>query len=129
MKTIKFTMFLLYKYYSKGSTANIPYFSALCVMVLLLYIHIIQFLIIFNAVHLLPMQHGDSRVMKYWKFALFAAPFFLILYTLVKPKDIKSAVYSNEKIKRGSGIFIFYFLINVIALFALMLLFAAPQRR
>lgn len=120
MKTLKFVMYILYRYYSKGGTKRIPYFSALCAVVFLIYIHIFQILIILDAVgDILPMNKDDTQITKYWKLALFLLPVFLIVAYLVKPKDLENVSYDENKVKRGGVYLIVYSIISFILLFVL----------
>ena len=124
MKTFQFVMYLFYKYYSKGGTKQIPYFSALCAVVMLIYIHIFQVLIVLDKVDLLPMKKGDTRIDKYWKLALFLLPIFFIISFLVKPSDLKNLTYNEEKVKRGGVYLVMYIIFNTVLLFALMFAFS-----
>jgi hypothetical protein len=124
MKTLKFIMYLFYRYYNKEGTKRIPYFSALCAVVFLIYIHIFQALIILGKVSLLPMQKDDLRIEKYIKLALFLLPIFLIVAYLVKPSDLKTLRYEEGKLKRGSTSLIIYVITNFILLFVLMFAFS-----
>ena len=112
MKHLKFVMFLFYRYYSKGGTAGIPYFSALCAVVFLIYLHIFQLLIIFNGVNLLPMNSSDNKGIKYLKLAGFLLPFFLLIALLIKEKDLRNVVYDEDKIKRA-GVYLVIYIIFV----------------
>jgi hypothetical protein len=124
MKTLKFIMFILYRYYSKGGTKHIPYFSALCAVVFLIYIHIFQVLIIFNKVDdILPMNEHDARITKYWKLALFLLPIFFIVAALVKPKDLENLSYDERKIRRGGIFLIIYSITSFVLLFVLAFIF------
>lgn len=119
MKQLKFVMFLFYKYYSKGGTQRIPYFSALCATVFLIYIHIFQLLIILDKVNLLPMQSEDIKIVKYLKLAAFLLPIFFVVGFAVKESDLKT-VYDEEKVRKGGTYLIFYIIFSVILLFVLM---------
>jgi len=120
MKTLKFVMYLFYRYYNKGGTRRIPYFSALCAVVFLIYIHIFQLLIILDKVSLLPMQKNDLRIEKYGKLALFLLPIFLIVAYLIKPSELKTLQYDSEKVRKGGVNLIIYIVANIILLFVLM---------
>lgn len=125
MKTLRFIMYILYRFYSKGGTKHIPYFSALCAVVFLIYIHIFQILIILNSVDdMLPLNKGDTRITKYWKLALFLLPFFFIVAYLVKPTDLQNVSYDEGKIKRGGIYLIIYSIISFVLLFVLAFAFA-----
>ncbi|MBN8785242.1 MAG: hypothetical protein J0G98_19440 [Terrimonas ferruginea] len=120
---LKFVMYILYKYYSKGGTKEISYFSALCVVVLLIYIHFFQILILFNQVDaVLPMNRNDDRPVKYLKLAIFLLPVFLIISLLVKPKDLKNSSYDERKVKRGGFYLVIYSITSFILLFVLAFL-------
>ena len=124
MKTLKFVMYLFYRYYNKGGTKRIPYFSALSAVVFLIYIHIFQLLIILNKVNLLPMQKYDLRIEKYGKLALFLLPIFLIVAFIVKPSELKKLQYNDEKKRKGEVSLIIYITANIILLFVFMFSFS-----
>jgi len=126
MKLLRFVMFLFYRYYSKGGTIRIPYFSALCATVFLIYIHVFQILIIFDKVDWFPMKEDDLQMIKYWKLAMFLFPIFIITAYLVKESDLKNLDYSDEKIKQGGACLILYVLLSVFLLFVLM--FVIPNK-
>jgi hypothetical protein len=123
MKTLKFTMYIFYRYYSKGGTKRIPFFSTLCATVFLIYLHIFQLLIIFDAVDLLPMSKDNSKIVNYGKFALFTLPIFLIVASLVKEEDLRSARYDIKKVRRGGVNLVIYSITSFVLLFVLMFAF------
>jgi hypothetical protein len=119
-------MFLFYRYYSKGGTRNIPYFSALCAVVFLIYIHLFQVLIVLRKVDdVLPMKQDDPHPLQYGKLALFLLPIFLIVGFLLKPKDIKYLDYEDDEIRKGNTYLLIYVITSVILLFLLMFLVPA----
>lgn len=120
MKNLKFVMYLFYKYYNQGGTKRIPYFSALCAVVFLIYIHLFQLLILLDKVNLLPLNKDDTRIVKYVKIALVFLPIFAIVNYLVKPSELKQLNYDNQTIKNGNLKLVLYIVLNVILLFALM---------
>lgn len=123
MKVLKFIMFLFYRYYSKGGTKNIPYFSALCAVVFLFYVHVFQLLIVLNKVYILGLNNKEYlRIEKYGKLALFLLPVFLLVSLLVKPGDLIIMRHSEEKIERGNKFLVMYVVGNISLLFLLMLL-------
>jgi hypothetical protein len=124
MRLLRFVMFLFYRYYSKGGTYRIPYFSALSATIFLIYIHIFQLLIIMHRVDWLPMYVSDTRLVKYGKLALLLLPIFFIITFLVKEKDLRNAAYNDDKIRRGGSYLIAYIMSSVILLFVLMFVFA-----
>ena len=126
MNILRFIMYLFYRYYSTGGTRNIPYFSALCAVVFLIYIHIFQALVVFNKVYILTLDQGDVRLVKYGKLAFFLLPIFLIVYYLAKPIDIKQLHYSEKKIKKGNLYLVIYIITSFILLF--VLIFTIPKK-
>jgi hypothetical protein len=123
MKLLKFIMFLFYRYYSKGGTYRIPYFSTLCAVVMLVYIHIFQLLIIVNKVDfILPLKKNDGWPLKYLKMALIFLPLFLILNVLVKEKDLRSLKYPIDSIRKGNIAIVVYIMLSVALLFLLIIL-------
>ena len=123
MKTLRFVMYLFYRYYSKAGTRRIPYFSALGAVVFLIYIHIFQVLIIFDQVSLLPLDGNDAPIMRYGKLALVFLPIFVLIALLVKPSDLKSLNYDKNKVRLGGIRLIVYIAVNVVLLFVLMGIF------
>ncbi len=89
MKTIKFVGYLFYRYYSKGPRANIPYFSTLCAMTMLGFMHLMQLLILFDGVDLIPIKSNDDKLTK--KLIIFGSmiPLYLLMTQLFKKKDIE----------------------------------------
>lgn len=128
MKTLNFVMYLFYKYYSKGGTKRIPYFSALCATVFLIYIHIFQILIVANAVDVLPMKKENSRVLNYGMLALFLLPIFFVVSYLVKERDLRNQHYDESKMKRGGIYLVVYAITSFILLFVLMFAFTTSNR-
>jgi len=118
-------MYLLYRYYSTGPTRDFAYFKALGVIVLLIYLHIFQILILLGVAQpLFATFKNDLQITKYGKMAIFLLPLFLLIYFLVKPKDIKDLKYDHSKIKRGNIYLITYSISSFILLFALAFIFA-----
>lgn len=124
MKVLRFVIYIFYRYYSKGGTKRIPYFSALCAVVFLIYIHLFQLLILIDQVNLLPLRSNDSKIEKYGKVALFFLPIFFLVYSLIKPSDIQNFRYPIEKVKRGGIFLIVYIIASLTLLFILMFVFA-----
>jgi len=123
MKTLKLMMFLFYKYYLKGKqTQDIPYISALCAVVIMLIIHLLQIaaiILIFTNKDIL-LTH-DSKLIQYIKVAIYSALVFLIIGFLVKRKDLEVAVYSDEVIKKGNKYLLLYVISSIMILMLLFL--------
>ncbi len=118
MKTVRFIAYLFYRYYSTGYTKEIPYFSTLCALVLLFYIHLSQILILFNGMNLIPTNGDDTKIGNWLKMGLFMLPFFLLFRLFIKQKELKEAYYNKQKIKSGYILLVFY----IVASFTLMIL-------
>jgi hypothetical protein len=124
MKTLKFVAYLFYRYYSIGPRARIPYFSTLCSLVLLLYIHLTQVLLIFNATSVVPVDGSQAKIGNWLKMALFLLPFFLFVRLLVKQEELKKLSYNENKVKRGYIFLIIY----IVASFTIMIIIALYKK-
>ncbi len=118
MKTIKFTVYLLYKYYSKGGTKDIPYASAICALTLMGVIHIYQILLLFNKMTLVPTDGSQAKIGNFLKMGLFMLPVALFLIFVAKKSELEQVDYTTAQIKRGYTFLILY----VVLSFALLLL-------
>lgn len=125
MKILKFVSFLFYKYYSVGPTSRIPYFSTLCALVLLFYIHLVQILILIDGMDLIPTDGSQAKAGNFLKLGLFMAPFFLLFGLLIKESELKKLKYSEQKIKKGYIFLIIYIIFS----FAVMILLALYKKR
>jgi hypothetical protein len=124
MKGLRFVMYLFYRYYSRGGTKRIPYFSTLCAVVFLIYIHIFQILIVLDKVDFSPIKNDDVKIVNYGKIAVFLLPFFLIISYLVRPKDLQNLSYTEAQIRKGNTFLVVYVILSVTLLFVLMFAFA-----
>ena len=123
MKTIKFAAFLFYRYYSKGPTYRIPYFSTIVAMTALLYMHLFQILIITKQVEtFFPIKSTDDKPTKYLIMFFVMAPFYILLTLLIKRKDLQSLHYSDQKLRKGNILLIVYIVLTMVLLFGLMFL-------
>jgi hypothetical protein len=127
MKTIKFVAFLFYRYYSRGQTRSVPYFSAMCAIVFLLYVHLFQILIITRQVDtFIPIEPSDSRLTKYLIMLLIMSTLYFLLTLLIKKNELLELKYSEEKIRKGNITLVCYVILSVMLLFSLM--FLVPNR-
>lgn len=99
---MKFMMYLLYKYYSKGPTGSVAYIKTIGTMVFLVFILIIDVLILTNNEHLFLFKDEDSRSLKYLKLALYTLPIFLFFLTFFKEKSIAKQSFDDSKIRTGN---------------------------
>lgn len=122
MKVIKFVAFLFYRYYSTGGTRRVPYFSTLCALAMIVYIHLFQILILINRVDdIIPGSGDEARIIKYLRMALFFAPIFLLLAFLIKKEELKKMNYDKHVIRKGYFALVLYVIISFAVLILLML--------
>jgi hypothetical protein len=114
MKTIKFTAFLFYRYYSTGTTKDIPYASMLCAMVMLVGLHIFQIIILFDLKNILPISIENPREMNFLIIMLCLVPIFLFFLILIKKSDLKKLHYDSRKIKRGNNLLVVYIVASIL---------------
>ena len=123
MKTIKFAAFLFYRYYSKGATNSIPYFSTIGAMAMLLYMHLFQILILTKQVEtFIPIKPTDDKPTKYLIMFFIMAPLFFLLTLTIKKEELKTLEYSQDKIRTGNIRLVSYITLTTIVLFTLMFL-------
>lgn len=114
MKTIKFAAYLFYRYYLTGATRAIPYFSTLCAMATLTFLHLMQILLLTNLYNtIIPSNSINKKWEGYLFWALVAIPIFLFLKLLIRESDLKKLSYSSGKIKKGNVLLIIYLLASM----------------
>jgi hypothetical protein len=118
MGTIRFAAYLLYKYYSKGGTKDIPYASAILALAFMGLIHIYQILLLFNGMSLVPTDGSQAKVGNFLKMGLFILPIVLLLMALIKKNKLQEMSYAEVQMKRGY----FFLILYIILSFALLLL-------
>jgi hypothetical protein len=100
MKTIKFVAFLFYRYYSKGGTKAIPYFSTLSALVFLSFMHLMQLLIVTQKLgSIWPTTQG--KLIQYVIVALYTFPLYLLFWLLIKEHELEEMEYPRERIRVG----------------------------
>ncbi len=116
MKTIKFVGFLFYRYYSKGSRANIPYFSTMCSMTLLGFFHLMQLLILFDKVNLLPLNSSQDKLTKRLLMFIVMLPIYFFMTRLFKKSDIEPLkdkyAYNWDKVFNGNVWLVVYIIVS-----------------
>jgi hypothetical protein len=103
---------------------RIPYFSTLCALVLISYIHLVQLLLLFNATNLIPTDGSQMKAMNFVKMGLFMAPFFVLFALLIRKSELKNMTYPTHKIKKGYILLIAYIVLS----FALMIVLALYKK-
>jgi hypothetical protein len=89
MKTIKFVGYLLHRYYSKGSRANIAYFSTMCTMTFLGFMHLMQMLILLDKSDFIPINFNDNKLAKRIIIFFTMLPIYFLMTRLIKKSDIE----------------------------------------
>jgi len=120
MKTMRFIAYLFYRYYSTGPTKDIPYFSTLCALVMLIGLHVFQVLVLFNKVTLLPVSSKNPRAENFLIMALCLLPIFLITAAIIKKSDLQEMTYEEAKVKRGYMFLILYIILSIALLLLLI---------
>ncbi|MFN3664871.1 MAG: hypothetical protein ACK4S0_01855 [Sediminibacterium sp.] len=120
MKTIKFTAYLFYRYYSTGSTKDIPYVSTLCALVMLVGLHLFQALILFDSIDLFPTNSNNKRANNFLIIGLVILPIFLILTFVVKKSELNKMRYETRQIQKGNIALIIYIITSILLIPVLM---------
>ena len=106
MKTIKFVGYLFHRYYSKGPRANFPYFSTICSMTLLGFMHLVQILILVDKVDLIPINSSAGKGTKRIVIFLVMLPIYFAMTFLFKKSDIvplrEKYDYDWDKVFKGN---------------------------
>ena len=113
MKTIRFAGFLFYRYYSKGSTKDIRYFSTLTALVMLLMLHVFQVMVLLDQRDFLPTDSSNSKGSNFLIIAIMLVPIYIIMALAVKEADLKKAKYSEVQISRGNLFLILYIVLSM----------------
>ncbi|MDO6430217.1 hypothetical protein Q4E93_06460 [Flavitalea sp. BT771] len=122
MKTIRFIAYLFYRYYSSGATKDIPYFSTLCALVMLIGLHIFQILVLFDKASLLPTSNENTRAVNFLIIALCLLPIFFLASRLIKKSDLHEMHYEESRIKKGNRLLILYIVASIVLLLFFILL-------
>lgn len=125
MKTIKFIGYLFHRYYSKGPRANIPYFSAICSMTLLGFMHLMQILILLTSISDITTDKLAKRLIVF----LTMLPIYFVMTILFKKSDLAplKEKYDRDwdKVFKGNVWLVFY----VIASFTLIIILALWKKQ
>ncbi len=124
MKTIKFVGYLFYRYYSKGSRDNIPYFSTICSMTLIGFMHFMQVLILLNKVELIPIKSSDHNLVKRIIIFFVMLPIYFLMTQLFRKKDIEPLKenydYNWDKVFKGNVWLVTYIIRSFALIFVLV---------
>ena len=119
MKPFRWAAFLFYNYYSKGNQAGSdPYFRTICTLTILIFLHLMQLLIIFEKVDLIPISPSDGQGMRRLIFFLILFPIFLVTKQLIPKERIEAMkeenAYQWEKIFTWNIWLIIYIIVSVL---------------
>lgn len=126
-KLFEFVIFLFYKYYDKGSTKSISYFSALTATVGLLFLITIDILLALGIdfAYYSPIIRGYGRFVEFLSCSFLFLPFYIPLAIFIKKEDIKSKSYSPRSIKLGN----IFLIISIVAAFAIFTILAYNMKK
>jgi hypothetical protein len=117
MKTIKFVSYILHNYYSKGAKANIAYFSTICTMTFLCFLHLMQILILLDKFDFIQIEALVNYETNHIKILAIMIPIYLALTFLIKKTDIAllKENYDNnwDKVFKSSVWLIVYFILSI----------------
>ncbi len=109
---MKFIAYLFYRYYSKGATKDIAYFSTLCALVMLFAIHFFQLQLLVGF-KFLPTKSMNVRAENYLNIVGCLIPVFLLLQFLIKKSELKGMKYEPLTIKRGYLFLLTYIIASI----------------
>ena len=123
MNTIKFIGYLFYRYYEKPPQRGNPYFRTMCSMALLVYMHLIQLLILFNKTDLIPIKTSDDKLTKRIIMLFVFVPIYFLVTRLFKKSDFERLKekygYNWDKVHRGNILLILYMILSCALIFVL----------
>lgn len=112
MQTIRFVLFLLYRYYSNTPSQKnkqIAYLSSVGVFVALLVLNLLTLIKLFGLPNFLPFDPNAPR----WKGILQAVffillPGYLLINFFIKEEDLKNLNYDYQIVKKGNTALFIY---------------------
>lgn len=107
-------MFLFYNYYGKGKSEQVPYFSTLCAMSFLLFLHIAAILCWANKEDLL---FGVSKNAFIVRVVVLFAIFLTCFWRVAPEKELQMLEYEEQRIKKGGWVLVFYIILAMALLF------------
>ncbi len=114
----------LYNYYSSGPTSQIPYFSTIGALVLLVVIHIIQLTIILKKflninIDFFPLP-DSHRGLRYLLMAIYLLPIYLLLTKIFPQKKLADHDLTEKQMILNKYIFFGYVSLNVLVIIGLV---------
>ncbi len=115
MRILDFSMYIFYKYYSKGSTRSIPYISALLAISLLIFMNALALMVFIgiDTENILPIIEIKGRVNKLLSGALIILPLFIVLRLILPKKRVEKLEFSKRAVQTGNIGMIFYILLSI----------------
>lgn len=116
---MKYILFILFRYYSNESNKLAAYVQSMSILLAVLAINIFTILLIFESTYLLDSLHGD-RVDRYLIILLcYVVPGYLIIFSLVKIKDLERMELENRYKKIYGILVLWYIILSFVAFFAI----------
>jgi hypothetical protein len=110
MSTIRFAMFLLYRYYKHGRWEKLPYFHALCSIAFLLFLNIAAFLCFIKQALWLFGGNKETFIIK---FVLLFIVFVAASWIVAPEQELQTAKHDDAKIRKGYLVLILYVLLSI----------------
>lgn len=110
-------LYLLYRYYDKGSTKSIAYFSAMCFFIFVLYLNVQTISLLLGIEKVGDTSFSDKpKSFQYFVAALIFVPVMFILQKLFKKEDVLKIEMSKRSIKIGNIIILLYLISSMLIL-------------
>lgn len=117
MKTIRFAMFLFYRYYKGGRWESTPYFHALCSCALLIFLNFITVLFFFDAGDVL---FTGKKIHLMFRFGIVFSVVIFLLSQVATKRTLNQFEIDAQSIKRGNWMLILYLIASFVVVFISM---------
>jgi hypothetical protein len=112
--TIQKFLFLFYKYYDKGSTKDIAYFSALAALLIVIYLNTLTVLIISGVLKKHPEISEETPIyIKYILGYIIIIPAMFVLKIIFKKEDVLKIEMGNAAMRNGYILIVLYIIISI----------------
>ncbi len=113
MKTIKFTAYLFYRYYSKHIDYYGKYGHTIMSLVILLFLHLIQLLLFINNSTIFSYFLSPNKLADIINFALLLSPGIILFLVFLRESDLQTMSYDDALIKKGNIYLIAYIILSM----------------
>ena len=123
MKTLRFIVYLFYRYYSQPDSRTLPYFGAISAVTFAVNIHILQLLMIFDKIDVMPFaDRNQPKIVRYGEFILIFLFVWVLVSLLARRTDMEriQSQYKESKIKRSANYLAVYYIANILLTVILM---------